>query len=106
MKRRIIFEFEVDEKLENSDPHYAGAVGAIQIAHEMIKCAVTEHQLEVIQRASEVKNRGDSGCEELGDYIMRFHQAQRSLKVVGFLDEDNKLFLLDNTALQYIQVGK
>lgn len=104
MKRKVVFEFEVDENLENIDVAYQGAIGSVNIAHEMIKRAVLEHQMDVILRASQIKEAKEPGREQLAEYIMRFHEAQKTLQVVGYFDENNNLFMKDEHLHFYVKV--
>lgn len=85
MRREIIISFEVPEELEHYDIHYAGIDGSLQIAHEMILCAVKEHQLEILERASAFRERGD---EETSNHVKRFFEAQKTLKIEGLIHED------------------
>ena len=83
MKRHVIIEFDVPDELENYDIHYKGYSGAMQIAHEMIICAVKDYQLDVIERASNATD------DDMKQHIMRFHNTQKTLKVVGYAKHSN-----------------
>ena len=105
MKRQVILEFEVNPELEQMDLAYQNAIGSVNIAHEMIICAVAQHQMKTLIRAIETEKQKKTipGWKELIEYIMRFHQAQNTLNVVGFIDEHNRIFMNENHS--YVSKG-
>jgi len=96
MKRQVIIEFEVNPELEQIDFAYNNAIGSVNIAHEMIIRSVIEHHMDVIIRAHKVEEKKEPGWEQLKEYILRFHQSQKTLNVVGFIDEHSRIFMNEN----------
>ena len=105
MKRKVVFEFDVDDDLNKIDIAYQGALGSVNIAHEMIKCAVAEHHMEVILQAIKVKEAKEPGWKQFSEYLMRFHKAQRTVDIVGFFDEKDNLFMKDPKTCNFTQVS-
>jgi hypothetical protein len=103
-KRRVVIEFDVTDELENSDSMYRGDLGAVNIAHEMIICAVVEHQMDVLLRALEVKKKQEIGWEQYYQYIMRFHESLKGIKLVGYVDKDDQTYLENKKTLTYDKV--
>jgi len=101
--RKVVIEFEVDETLEKYDFVYQGAIGSVNIAHEMIIRAVRQNELKAILRAHKIKEEKNPQWEQLSEYIMRFHEVQRTLKVIGFFDENNNLFMKDESLQAYVK---
>ena len=82
-KHRVVFEFETTQEY---DREYAGA-DSIQIAHEMIQCAVKENQIELLERSARIKEQFPKDDAHL--FPLRFLKTQKSLKIIGTLDNSH-----------------
>jgi hypothetical protein len=87
MKRRIVCEIDVPEDF---DACWQDGCG-VQAFHDTIICGISQLGMDKIIEFSTLEKSDKEQDIQFAQYLRTKHKVRKSLKMVGYIDENNQL---------------